>query len=121
MKNGGGLIIIICVLLFAAMRAFGIGIEVFNIKNIGTMTPFAIGLVVAVLAFFGMQSKKSSSPDYYKPPENDDPYANSNKYTDNNPYANQYDNQAGSGNNYADYAPPTPPPAYNPPEDNYYN
>lgn len=72
-NNNTGIIIIAGILVFAAMKAFDIR---FNLENIKVLGSVGVSVVIALLIFFGMQSKKSSNPEHYiePEPENDSHY-----------------------------------------------
>lgn len=68
-NNTTGMIIILGILIFATIKSFDIHIGIENIKVIGAV---GISIVVGILLFFGMQSKKPYNPDYYKEEEKEE-------------------------------------------------
>lgn len=65
-SNSTGIIIIVGVLAIAVMKAFDIS---FNLENIKIMGSVSVGVIIALLVFLSMQSKKTSNPEYYIEPE----------------------------------------------------
>lgn len=106
--NGMGLMIIIAILGVAVVKAFDIEFSIANLKLLGVA---GMGIIIAILYFFGAQGKKNYDENHYKSPEPtpeeqpDDRYANNNQYDAPNPYDqtsdNRYGNQSyGNYNNY---------------------
>lgn len=67
--NSTGIIVIVGILTFGVMKAFDIS---FNLSNLKIMGSISIGVIVTILVFLSMQSKKTSNPQYYKDNEVED-------------------------------------------------
>lgn len=121
-SNSTGIIIIVGVLAFAVMKAFDIS---FNLANIKIMGSVSVGIIVAMLIFFSMQSKKSDNPEHYiepepeedynsrygapeKPPENVTPNPQSYQHYQQTP-EEEYNNRYGAQVSPPVYNPPAPP------------
>lgn len=125
-NNNTGIIIIAGILAFAAMKAFDI---TFNIENIKILGSAGVAIVIGLLIFFGMQSKKSSNPEHYiePEPENDSHYIThqNGDHVTPQPYTPPH-HQEEENHRYGNYQTPTyhtPPPAPVPPpeEDNRWS
>ncbi len=97
--NGVGLMIIVAILGVAVVKAFDIEFSIANLKLLGIA---GMGIIIAVLYFFGAQGKKNYDENYYKEPDPtpdnqaDDRYANNNQYEAPNPYDTPEDTKYGN-------------------------